>query len=98
MHVTRSRSSNLVNPLIIGRCDQKEAISSISSSSSGSETGADSSSLGMVAACFTIPWSSLKGYNSSSRLYKRHQFRCFICCLAEKACNNMLILILLDLS
>ncbi|CAL0309228.1 unnamed protein product [Lupinus luteus] len=38
MHVTRSsKGCNMVNPLIIGSCDQKEAINS------GSEIGADNS-------------------------------------------------------
>ncbi|KAE9591617.1 hypothetical protein Lalb_Chr20g0120641 [Lupinus albus] len=44
MHVTRS--SNMVNPLIIECCKQKETITS------GSEIGADNSSFGMVAGSF----------------------------------------------
>ncbi|KAE9594882.1 hypothetical protein Lalb_Chr18g0058521 [Lupinus albus] len=45
MHVSRSsKGSNMVNPMIIGSCDQKEAMSS------GSEIGADRNSLRLMVA------------------------------------------------
>ncbi|KAF1882065.1 hypothetical protein Lal_00038708 [Lupinus albus] len=65
MHVTRS--SNMVNPLIIECCKQKETITS------GSEIGADNSSFGMVADPMSESTDvefylifSLLPYNSSS--------------------------------